>query len=294
MQLNGQHGRYGALVASTLALALVAVVARPARAQDTPPDGWSFVSELTSVVSTGNASAMTFGLGASVENRAGPNLLKLEAAGLRTESTIRSRRAVGTAADYDIDVEENRERTAEAYSASARYDRTLSPRFFAYGGTDWMRNTFAGIDSRLVLAAGAGNIWIDRADAQLRTNYAVTYTFQSDVVDNPDVADSFAGARAGWEYWRQLTSTSKFDSKLVGDFNLDETKDVRADFTNSLSVSISDALALKPSLQILWRNLPALTEVDLFTPGGVPLGATVLTPLEKTDMLFRMALVLTL
>ncbi len=292
MYLRNQCFRLGAVVGLSVVFATVPLDLL--QAQDGPPDGWSFVGELTSVMSRGNAKALTLGLGSTVENRSGPGLLKLEFGALRTESTIITRRAVGTLEAFEIRVDEDRETTAEAYNAGARYDRTLTPRFFLYGGTDWMRNTFAGIDSRIVLAAGAGNIWFERENARLRTNYAVTYTFQSDVVDNPDVSSRFAGARVGWEYWRQATSTTVFESKLVGDVNLDETDDVRADFTNSLTVSISDTFALKPSLQVMWRNLPALAEVELFTVGDVPLGARALTPLDKTDLQFRLALVVKL
>jgi hypothetical protein len=113
-------------------------------------------------------------------------------------------------------------------------------------------------------------------------------------VADPDASSDFPGVRAGWEYWRQLTASTEFESVLTGDLNLEETDDVRADFLNSLTVSMSDVLALEPSLQVLWRNRPSLTEVDLFTTGGAPLGQTVLTPLDKTDLLFRLALVVTL
>jgi len=288
--------RVNTITAVFTGLALLGGIApRHGYAQDAPPDGWSFLGELTSVMSAGNAKALTFGLGSTVERRAGPNLLKLEAGGLRTESTIITRRAIGSAGSYEIQVRENRETTAEAYNAGARLDRTVSERFFVYGGANWMRNTFSGIDSRTVLAVGAGNIWLDNETSRLRTSYAVTYTFQQDVVSNPDVSDRFGGARVGWEYWQRATPTTVFESKLVTDLNLDQTDDVRADLTNSVTVSISDAIALKPSLQLLWRNLPALTEVQLYSPiDESPLGVRVLTPLEKTDMLFRLALVVTL
>jgi hypothetical protein len=68
----------------------------------------------------------------------------------------------------------------------------------------------------------------------------------------------------------------------------------RAASALAVSVAISSSLALKPSLQILWRNRPSLTEVPLFTTGGEPLGQNVTTPLEKTDMLFRLTLVVKL
>lgn len=263
-------------------------------AQDAPPDGWTFKGELSSVLSGGNSESLTLGLGASLQNRWGPNLFKLEAGSVRTESTLITRRAIGTPASYVIEEDENRQKTAETYSARARYDRSLSDAFFLFGGLDWLRNTFAGIDSRFLMALGAGNTWLDSDQVRFKTNYAATYTFQSDVVDNPFVKTKFPGVRAGWEYWRQATETTQFESVLVGDLNLDETDDVRLDFTNSLNVTVNSALALKPSLQLLWRNLPSLTEVDLFTPGGTPVGESITTPLGKTDWFFRLALVVTL
>jgi putative salt-induced outer membrane protein YdiY len=275
----------------TLALG---VCAAPARAQDGPPDGWQFRGEVTAVLTAGNAEAFTFGLNSALENRRGLGLLKLEAGGMRTESVFVTRTAVGTPEDFQIVTTEDRQKTAESYFARARYDRAVSDHFLAYGGVDWMRNTFAGIDSRFLLELGAGNIWRDDDASRFRTSYAATYTFQSDVVDDPAVSRRFPGLRAGWEYWRQVTTTTEFDSRLVGDLNLDETNDFRAEFTNSLTVAISDALALKPSLQLLWRNRPSLAAVSLLSPDGTVTGQTVTMPLEKTDLLFRLALVVRL
>jgi putative salt-induced outer membrane protein YdiY len=263
-------------------------------AQADATDGWSWKSELTSVLSAGNSEALTFGLGAVVENRRARNVLRFEAGAVRTESTRITRRAVGTAANYEIVRDENREKTAEAYFARARYDRSLSEHFFLFGGLDWLRNTFAGIDSRFLMALGAGNTWIEGETARFKTNYAITYTFQSDVVENPFVKSSFPGLRTGWEYWRRATASTEFESVLISDLNLDESDDVRIDFTNSLNVAISSALALKPSLQLLWRNLPALTDVELETTGGTPLGESVQVPLRKLDSFFRLALVVKL
>jgi putative salt-induced outer membrane protein YdiY len=266
----------------------------PARAQDAPPDGWQFRGEVTTVLTAGNAEAFTFGLGSTLENRRGRGLLKLEAGGMRTESVFVTRTAVGTPDVFQIVTTEDRQKTAESYFARARYDRAVSEYFLAYGGVDWMRNTFAGIDSRFLLELGAGNIWRDDDASRFRTSYAATYTFQSDVVEDPTVSRRFPGLRAGWEYWRQVTATTEFDSRLVGDLNLEETNDFRTDFTNSLTVAISDALALKPSLQLLWRNRPSLAAVPLLATDGTATGQTVTMPLEKTDLLFRLALVVRL
>jgi hypothetical protein len=285
---------FGLTRAALLAAGIGAMTAGGAAAQDTPRQGWTFKGELTSVLSGGNGETLTFGLGSQIENRRGPNQWRFEAGGVRTEATRITRRAVGTADDFAILDEEERRKTAEAYFARTRYDRQLSERFFAFGGLDWLRNTFAGVDSRFLTAVGAGNTWVDTDVTRFKTNYAVTYTFQSDVVENPFVKSSFPGLRTGWEFFRQATSTTEFESSLVADLSLDETDDLRLDLTNSLNVAVSSALALKPSLQVLWKNLPSYTEVDLFTPGGTPVGTKVLTPLRKLDYFFKLALVVKL
>ena len=81
---------------------------------------------------------------------------------------------------------------------------------------------------------------------------------------------------------------------LIADWNLDNTDDIRLDLTNALSIAISSALALKPSLQLLWRNDPALTEVALVESDGTPTGESVRVALEKLDSFFTLALVLKL
>jgi hypothetical protein len=70
----------------------------------------------------------------------------------------------------------------------------------------------------------------------------------------------------------------------VVDQNLNRTEDLRADWTNSLAVAMSDRLALKTSLQVLFDNDPALT--------AVPLGDTeVFAPLGEVDTVFSVAIV---
>lgn len=286
--------RFGSRWGLAVAVWVLAWPGVAAAQDDEIPDGWSFKGELSSVWVAGNSRSFTFGAGAKLYNKWGRNLWRLEAGGIRTESTILTRRAVGSVTSYDVIVDEDKQKTAESYYARTRYDRELSDHFYLFGGLDWMRNTFAGIDSRFLLVVGAGNTWVDNTRTRFKTDYAVTYTFQTDVIENPDVETNFPGLRAGWEFWRQLTTSTEFESLLTVDMNLSETEDLRFDFTNSLEVSISSALALKPSLQLVWRNLPALTEVDLFASDGSPLDATVTTPLEKLDSFFRLALVVTL
>ena len=272
-------------------------------AQDAPPSASPEITstaELTAVWASGNSDASTFGAAANVRAAWPRSELKFEAGGLRTESTLTTRRAVGSAEDFDLTETTDRERTAENYYARARFDRKISEAFLVFSGVDWLRNTFSGIDSRFLIAAGAGNTIADNERFRLKTDYGVTYTFQNDVVTNPFTSSSFPGIRAAYDLWHRVSETTELLSTLVGDLNLDNTDDVRFKFTVALPVAISSRLALKPSIQLLWQNDPSLTEVPLFAaldpipPGTeVPTG-TVLVPLQKLDSFFTLAVVVKL
>jgi len=254
---------------------------------------WVLEGELTSVLSQGNSESLALGFGATARRRWEHDALRFEVGWVRVETGRITVRAVGTVDDFEVERDVDRATTAEAVTARSRYDRTLSERFFVYGGADWLRNTFAGIDSRTLLALGGGNTWADGDRTRFSTDYAVTYTFEEDVVENPFLDSDFAGVRFGYELWRRLSENAVFESELVADLNLKETDDRRFDLDNSMTVDINEVIALKPSLRFSWRNLPALRAVPLFTPGGEDTGTTVQSPLRKLDTLFRLALVLT-
>jgi putative salt-induced outer membrane protein YdiY len=259
-----------------------------------PLPKWTYSAKLTAVWVGGNSESSTFGLGSTLRRQGERNDLKFEVGGIRTESSLKDRTAVGTATSFQVTENETKRKTAESYFARARYDRKLASGIVLFGGADWLRNTFSGIDSRTLVAVGAGRQWADRDDFKFKTDLGLTYTFQEDVVENPFVKTKFPGVRFSADLQRALTATTRWESVLISDLNIDETDDVRVDFTNAVSVSISTHLALKPSLQLLWRNLPALTEMDLFTNSGQSTGSKVQVPLEKLDTFFTLALVITL
>jgi putative salt-induced outer membrane protein YdiY len=255
---------------------------------------WYFTTELSSVVTTGNAESSTFGLAATLSRLYERSELKFDGGAIRTESALKTRTAVGTTTNFRVDEEERREKTAENYFVRGRYDYNVTKHFNVFGGVDWLRNPFAGLDSRLLVALGAGNIWADSEKRRFKTNYSVTYTFEEEVVSNPFTNSRFGGVRFGYDYFDQLTESTQFTSVLTADWNLDNTDDVRVNVNFGLPISISSKLAFKPMLGLQWRNDPALTEVSLFDTSGTDTGEKVLVPLEKLDTIFTAALVVSL
>jgi putative salt-induced outer membrane protein YdiY len=269
--------------------------AAPANAQDEKETGWSFTADLTSVWTAGNSESNTFGTKGTLTRNWTKSVLKLEAGGTQTKSSLKTRTAVG-ASQMDFIVEETKatEKTAELYFGTARYDHSLHKRFLLYGGVDWLRNIFAGIDSRFLIAAGAGNTWKDNKKVRFLTDYSFTYTFQEEVVKNPITKNEFPGLRLGYDFWWNVSTSTDFTSVFISDWNLDNTDDIRIDLLFTLPVSINEKLALKPAFRMLWRNDPALTEVPLFSTTGTDTGEVVLVPLDKLDTIFTLALVVNL
>jgi len=282
----------GSRLAITLLMIAAAAAPRAAGAQGTPPTGLFNTAELTAVWTAGNSPASTLGM--KYEMRyvwPSAATFKLEAGGIRTESNKRIRAATGSETQFDITEANESAVTAENYFTRARYDRKFAAKAFLFGGAGWTRNTFAGINSRYTFVTGAGNAWVDREGARFKTDYGITYTIQNDVVDDPDKLDSFGGLRLSAEAAKDLTSTTTYTANLIVDENLQETDDLRADFTNSIRVAINSNLALKTSFQMIIDNVPALVKVPLTGP-DVPAGTKVLTPLDKFDSAFTVALVI--
>lgn len=248
--------------------------------------GWKDTAELSYVLVGGNAEASSLGFKNTLSRKWQQALFTLRAAGVRVETTSETISAVGTPADFDIVRDESTETTAENYLLHGRYDREITERFFWYAGTGWERNRFAGIENRYGVQGGLGNIWYDADDLKLRTDYALSYTDQEDVVDVPGLDTTFLGLRLSYDYLNKLGVSTTFTSLLIVDDNLEETSDVRADFSNGLAVAMNERLALKLSLQLLFDNEPAFVAVPLVPPPGA-----VFVELDDLDTVFTTSLV---
>ncbi|MFW6084936.1 MAG: DUF481 domain-containing protein [Gemmatimonadota bacterium] len=278
--------------AGPAACLLFALLGAPAElaGQDEREPGWYEQAELTLVLTEGNTQSSAFGLNNRLERLFPSSRLTFDAGGLRIESGATERTAVGTADDFVLDEDTETETTAENYFAALRFDRELSEVGYVYGSGGWVRNRFAGVDNRWTGAAGVGYHVVDTERTSWTVDVGATLTSEEPIVGE---TDSFGGLRLTWDLGHQLTETTRFTSVLVVDENLSETEDLRASFDNAVAVDISDVLALKTGLKLLFDNLPSLEEVDLVaTPGG-PVTGTVLVPLDEVDTQLTVALVVT-
>jgi putative salt-induced outer membrane protein YdiY len=271
----------------------------PTRAQ-TPPaeasaeEAWKDTAELSYVVTGGNAEASTLGFKNKLWRKWSSTALELNAGGVRAESTTLTRTAIGTTTNFTVDEESTTSLSAESYFLNGRVDRKITEHFFWFVGAGWDRNRFAGVENRTVGVVGVGNVWIDSDRAKFRTDYSATYTDEKDVAENPNFKSNFTGARLSASLMRKIGANAAFTDDTVLDENLDETSDYRGNMTNSLTVAMSKRLALKASLQWLYRHEPAFQDVDLFDapPPAGALQGTVPVQLKTLDTVFTTSLVI--
>lgn len=262
-------------------------------AQDSEGFTWNNATEVSYVSTSGNSSSRTFGVKGSLEGDGAPHEVSLEVGGVRASSDVTSRRAVGTEDDFTIVETVRSETIAESYYARSRYDRAFG-QGFGFAGAGWERNTFSGIENRFQIVGGLGRTFVRSETARLSADAGLTYTIQKDVAPTPDADEGFGGWRLSVDGMKTVSETSEFRTELVVNNSFQDVEDVRADWLNSISVSINSLLALKTSLQLLWDNVPAQIGVPLETPAGEPTGAEVLTPSEELDSVLTVTLVLRL
>jgi putative salt-induced outer membrane protein YdiY len=288
----------------TLAAA-VALLAGPASAQQDPTPtaakaveakafsidapGTYANADLSYVLTSGNSSTASLGFKGDLTRRWTRHSLGFAAGGVRASSSSGKRFAVGTPADFEVQIPDA-EPTAEAYYARGRYDFKISDRLYYTLGAGWERNRFSGIENRWLVDTGLGYIFVANDRTDFRSALAITYTDEGYTVPG-DRDSSFMGARLGWDLTQKLFSATTLTHTLLADQSLEDSAARRLDAQLGVQVAMTAKLGLKVNWRILFNNAPPLAEVPLHTPGGVDTGLVVLAPYGKTDQGLSVSLV---
>ena len=282
------------LAASAISVILAGAFPFSARAQDKPADekkiGWGDSAELAYVATSGNSNVNTLGFKNTLKRTWDNALLEIIAAGIRSKTTTTTHVVSSAGPPVDISEDSSSALTAENYMLSGKYSRDITKTFYWFGFGGWERNRFAGIDNRTTVAAGVGNIWKDTDRVQFRTDYALSYTDQEDVVEPADFDGTFLGARFSSTYNQKFGQVTVYGNDFIFDDDLSNTPNWRGDMTNWVSVTMSTHLALKVSLRWLYDNEPA--QAAAADPAALlPPGTLALYDLDKLDSIFTASLV---
>jgi hypothetical protein len=253
---------------------MIAVIlfAGTAAAQTPPPapprPGPSNSSDLGIVIATGNAHSTSVGLRNVYGYRFPQAELRWEAGWVRVSSRDGHRFAIGSPEAFRL-VEPGSSVDSERLFSKVRYQQQFSSRTDWFTNFDAVRDEPANISHQFVIAAGFGNTWYKTARGTFRTAYGVTVTDEDLVVEGPN---RFGGYRLYYGFKTPLAGASTIESELTADGSFDTARDIRADWLNGVSVPMNAKLALKSSVRLLFRNLPALEVLELRTAGGGPVG----------------------
>jgi len=285
-------GKRNAVLGAVIGAAgVLAGVIQPEGAEKKPAQ-WSDVGLVSLVLTAGNSDSRTGGIANSLGCVRGKSSFELQTRGYRVESTPRFRVAIGpSATDFEV-IELKSQLAAESYKVGTRFDRQIAGKLVWVIGGGWERNPFLGIHERIMALAGIGHHWLKSDQTQFRTDYSITRTREADVVDDPGVADEFTGARFSTKFQHTFATGASLGHELIVDQSLDRTKDLRGDMTAWVTFASGPHLAMQTALELVYDREPALQEIPLLTPLGLPTGQNVLLPLKDLDTTFTTSLLL--
>lgn len=162
------------------------------------------------------------------------------------------------------------ETNAESYFTDLRLNYNVSERFYVSIGGGWLKDEFAGFNSRYYLGPTAGYKILIGPRHFLNAEGGVDYVRENYVTDTQD---SFAGGRAGGHYELAITETSKFTQQVTFMIDFENSDKYYVHSVTAIISALNNYLSLKGSYEVKFNNRP------------IP------DTLEKTDTVLALALV---
>jgi putative salt-induced outer membrane protein YdiY len=251
---------------------------------------WTNNTELSLVSASGNSTATTFGFRNVYAYKWARSRLSWETGMVRADSRDGDRYAVGFSPDdFELIVPPTKIDSQRLFSKLG-YRQEIRGAHFWFGNFDSTRDESSNINRQFVGAGGFGTRWADREQLNFRTEYGISYTSEDLDLEGEN---HFGGYRLSYGLDAGVTANTTIESGLTFDGSFQQRDDIRTDWLNGVSVSLNSRIALKSSLRLIFRNIPALEDIDLETPVlGVVIGKVNVSK-EKLDTSFTTSLVIT-
>lgn len=152
--------------------------------------------------------------------------------------------------------------TARTYSSDLRGDYKLSDKSYTYGIASWLKDKFAGLDSRYSLGAGAGYHLLNGPKHILDGEAGLNWT-KEERTDGTD--DNYPGGRLFAGYGYNLNDKNKFLQTLEYLHDFDNSDNYLANSETSLISALDGNLSLKTSYVVKYDNKPATGKKDTDT-----------------------------
>jgi putative salt-induced outer membrane protein YdiY len=144
--------------------------------------------------------------------------------------------------------------TAELWHGVLRGDRTVARHIALYVLTEFERNTFAGIRSRMSPSFGVSALAIATPRDTLRTELGGGYTVETAVP--PGLDRRYAAGRIAAVFHHQLGQKSAFDEAVEYLPNFQTSADYRITSATSVTAPLATGIAMKAAYLIRYEGLP--------------------------------------
>jgi putative salt-induced outer membrane protein len=147
---------------------------------------------------------------------------------------------------------------AELFTVDGRADHVVSGNLAAYIQGGFLRNTFAGFNSRTLIDAGLKYSLIKNPAHVLSTELGIGTVAE----DRTDIGgNSFAIVKGTIDYTWKISPTTDFGTQLTVLENLKTTNDLRVSSVTSLTLVMTSTLSTKVGFRVDFLNSPVAGKV---------------------------------
>lgn len=252
--LSGPSGAMRAPLSDTAPPSPVTIILSPVADTSAAMRGASakptlrFTGDIGYVSAGGNSSAQTLNLGDRVTIKSG-------ILALTQQFSVVHGRSKG-------------ETVTSLWRASIRIDVTVDSGMTLYGSSNYERNVFAGLASRVGNTAGVSARVVTSTTDRLSVEGGVSLTVQRGVSETQDM--DFLGGRAATLYVHRIGPRATFTQSVEFLPNFHDGEDLRINSESALLAPISKQVGIKLSFAIRYDGLPQpgyLRTDRLFTSG---------------------------
>jgi putative salt-induced outer membrane protein len=207
--------------------------ASPPAPQAPPPPVFEGSAEFSYVGTSGNSDTQSLGAGATVTFR--PAHWEIAS----TAALIRSKDAGVTKAQSSV--------------LSTQAERSLTGTLSLFGGHEYLRNRFAGVNHRHTLEAGVWIGAITNARQELEFEIGIGYAHEQRLA-GPNRSSAISTASAS--YTLTLSDTATFENEIQTVAALDKGRDQRVTNVAALSAKLNTLFSLKVRHTTRWVRSP--------------------------------------
>jgi putative salt-induced outer membrane protein len=151
------------------------------------------------------------------------------------------------------------EKNAESYSTELRMDYMLTERFYSFALAGFLRDEFAGIDSRYYVGPGIGHKFLIGPEHHLVGEAGVNWV-KEEYTDHTD--EAFIEGRAFTQYEYAFTDKNRFSQSLEYLYDFEDSDNYNLNSETALISALSDYLSLKASYVVKYDHEPVPETVD--------------------------------